>query len=124
MQRDSQIHKEVMTKPKFDVRLQSSIGEMCGSGIIAKIRPRSSVASFTADTEVAKRVSGILKSNSTVNQENIRIKVEEGHVTLTGTVEKEFQRQSAKIVIQHLGGVRSVVNLISLNSGINSFDIV
>jgi osmotically-inducible protein OsmY len=117
MTSDSQDQKNLMNERKRDPLSPAFIGALLESGIIAKIQVRRPVASFIADTKVEEVVSGILKSHSRVNEEKIRIKVEKGCVTLTGEVNKEYQRQSAKIAIRHLAGVRSVVNLISLNPG-------
>ena len=117
MKSDSQIQKDVLNERSCDSPSQSLIGALLEIGIVAKIQVRPSGSSFITDTQLAETVSSILKSNSTVNEENISIKVEEGCVTLTGEVKKEFQRQSAKIAIQRLAGVRSVVNLISQHPG-------
>ena len=117
MKSDSQMKKDVLNKRSCDS--QSLVGSLLEIGIVAKIQVRPSGSSFITDTQLAETVSSILKANSRVNEENIRIKVEKGCVTLTGEVKKEFQRYSAKIAVQHLAGVRSVVNLISQHPGNN-----
>ena len=44
----------------------------------------------------------------------VQVAVENGHVTLTGTVEWYLQRQRAEDVVQHVPGVLEVVNHIEV----------
>lgn len=44
----------------------------------------------------------------------VQVAVENGHVTLTGTVEWYLQRQRAEDVVQHVPGVLAVVNEIEV----------
>jgi len=64
-----------------------------------------------------------LNWHSDVDEEKIQVKVEDGNVTLNGEVEWEFQRQSAKNVIRHLAGVRSVFNLISVKPKVTGSEV-
>lgn len=66
------------------------------------------------DAEIAASVLNALTWHSAVPQELIRVKVEDGIVTLEGEVEWEFQRNSAKNAVSPLLGVRHVNNLISI----------
>ena len=51
------------------------------------------------------------------------MKVEDGIVTLEGEVEWEYQRSSAKDAVDHLLGVRNVVNNISVKPKVSVADI-
>ncbi|MCD2422133.1 BON domain-containing protein [Niabella pedocola] len=66
------------------------------------------------DAEIAEAVINALKWHSAVQEEKIKIKVEDGLVQLDGEVEWEYQRNNAKAAIQNLAGVRSVLNLITV----------
>jgi osmotically-inducible protein OsmY len=62
------------------------------------------------DTEIATAVIDALKWNSAVPDEKISIKVEDGWVYLSGKVEWWHQREAAKRVVQHLIGVKGIIN--------------
>ena len=66
------------------------------------------------DAEIAEAVVNALKWNSAVQDEKIKIKVEDGNVKLEGEVEWEYQRSNIRSSIEKLAGVRSVVNLITI----------
>ena len=66
------------------------------------------------DAEIAEAVINALKWHSAVQEEKIKIKVEDGVVTLDGEVEWEYQRTNARSSIESLTGVRSVINLITV----------
>lgn len=82
-----------------------------------------SPATKKSDTEIAEAVLNALKWQSAVQEETIKIKVEDGAVRLEGEVEWDYQRIIAKAAIENLEGVRSVINLISVMPKINPADI-
>lgn len=75
------------------------------------------------DTEIAESVLNALKWHSAVPEEKVKVKVEDGIVTLEGEVEWEYQRSSAKDAVDHLLGVRNVVNNISVKPKVSVADI-
>lgn len=70
------------------------------------------------DTEIAETILSALKWHSAINEEKIKVKVEDGVVTLDGEVDWEFQRNSAVMQIENLIGVKRIVNNITIKSGI------
>lgn len=76
-----------------------------------------------SDSEIAEAVLNALKLHMAVQDENIKIKVENGIVTLEGTVEWEYQRKAAKDAIENLPGVRDVLNYITIKALITASDI-
>lgn len=70
------------------------------------------------DTEIAETILSALKWHSAINEEKIKVKVEDGIVTLDGEVDWEFQRNSAVMQIENLIGVKRIVNNITIKSGI------
>ena len=153
MKSDVQIQKDVMEELKWEPFLSASeIGVAVKSGIVTlsglvdsyskKIAAEKAVKNVAGvralaediqiavspahkktDAEIAEAVLNALKWHSAVQEEKIKIKVEEGNVRLDGEVEWEYQRSSAKTAIENLSGVRSVINLIKLKPKISSGDI-
>lgn len=75
------------------------------------------------DAEIAEAVLNALKWHSAVQEEKIKIKVDNGVVTLDGEVEWDYQRTNAKSAIENLTGVKLVVNLISVKPKVKSADV-
>jgi osmotically-inducible protein OsmY len=82
-----------------------------------------SASNKRTDTEIAEAVINALKWHTSISQENIQVKVEEGFVTLDGEVEWDFQRESAKNAVVSLAGVRSVINTIRLKQKVTPDDL-
>jgi osmotically-inducible protein OsmY len=80
-------------------------------------------ASRKTDTQIAEAVLNALKWHSAIQDEKIKIKVEDGNVRLEGEVEWEYQRTSIKSAIENLAGVRSVVNLVTVKSKITPSEV-
>jgi len=70
------------------------------------------------DAELAEAIVSSLKWHSALNEEKIKIKVEDGVVTLDGEVNWEFQRNSAVTQIQNTLGVKRIINNITIKSSI------
>jgi osmotically-inducible protein OsmY len=66
------------------------------------------------DSDIAASVAHVLEWNSTLANLRIQAKVSSGHVTLTGEVSWNYEREEAGRAISHLLGVRSVVNRITI----------
>lgn len=69
-----------------------------------------------SDTEVANEVLTALRSNMSVPDEQVQVKVEKGWVTLEGQLPWNFQREAAKNAVHFLTGVRGVSNKIKIKS--------
>lgn len=144
MKSDIQIQKEVMEEIRWEPYLNASeIGVSVKNGIVTLSGLVDSFLKKITAEKAAKRVSGVkavaediqvgispgfrktdaeiaevvlnaLKWHTAVQEEKIKIKVEDGIVRLEGEVEWEYQRSNAKKAIEHLQGVRSVINVITL----------
>ncbi|MBN8879220.1 MAG: BON domain-containing protein [Sphingobacteriales bacterium] len=75
------------------------------------------------DAEIAEAVVNALKWHSAVQEEKIKIKVDDGVVTLDGEVDWDYQRTNAKTAIENLTGVKLVVNLIGVKPKVKSSDV-
>jgi osmotically-inducible protein OsmY len=77
----------------------------------------------TADDEIAGRAVKILEWDSLVPHERISIEVEKGIVTLTGTVEWQYQKDEAEFDIRKLGGVKMIINDIIVKPEVRAADV-
>jgi len=76
----------------------------------------------TADEEIARAVK-MLSSGALVPDGRIAIKVEQGVVTLRGQVDWQFQRAEAEYDVHKLGGVKAVVNDITVTAKVHPADV-
>lgn len=67
-----------------------------------------------SDIEIAKTAVNALELNTSVLSENILLKVEDGKIYLTGELEWAYQKKFAEIAIEHLYGVKEVINNIQI----------
>ena len=76
------------------------------------------------DADIAQAVLNAFKWHVWVPQDAIKVSVEQGWVTLEGTVNSKFQRTSANDAVRSLTGVHGVINLISVKQpAINSSEV-
>lgn len=153
MKSDIQIQKDVVAELKWEpVLTASEIGVSVKKGIVTLSGKVDTYAEKLAAERAAKRVSGVkivaediqvgnsptyrktdaeiaeavlnaLKWHSGVQDEKIKIKVEDGIVRLEGVADWEYQRKNAGAAVENLTGVRSVINLITVKPKVSSFDI-
>lgn len=69
-----------------------------------------------SDTDVAESVVRALKENWSVPDSKIKTTVDNGWVTLEGTLHWDFQRQAAKNAVRYLTGVRGLTNKLKIKS--------
>jgi osmotically-inducible protein OsmY len=74
------------------------------------------------DTDLARAVANVLAWNSSLPPDRIRIRVENGWITLEGTVDWQYQKDTAVAAVSYLMGVRGVVNLLSVNPMVSAED--
>lgn len=68
----------------------------------------------TSDTEIAEAVLSAFKWNMVIPNDKIKIKVENGWVTLEGELEWNYQREAAAAVTRRLMSIKGVTNSISI----------
>ena len=153
MKTDSQIQKDVMAQLKWEPFLNASeIGVAVKNGIVTlsgqvdsylkkiaaedaakkiagvkaiaeDIQIGISPANKKTDTEIAEAVVNALKWHTAVQEDKIKIKVENGLVRLEGEVEWEYQKTNATSAVVNLTGVLGVHNLIVVRPKIVSSSI-
>ncbi|WP_341835649.1 BON domain-containing protein [Chitinophaga pollutisoli] len=144
MKSDLQIQQDVMDELEWDPILSAAeIGVAVHNGIVTLNGQVSTFSKKLAAENAAKRVKGVkavatdievkfsnaynrtdtdiaaaalnaLKWHSLVPDDKVRVKVDDGFVTLEGEVEWEYQRQSATNAVRNLNGVKNVANLIAV----------
>ena len=77
----------------------------------------------TADDEIAGRAVKVLHWDAVVPDERIKVEVEGGIVTLTGTVTWQYQKVEAEFDIRKLTGVKGVVNSIAVHPEVIPRDV-
>jgi osmotically-inducible protein OsmY len=153
MKTDSQIQKDVMAQLNWEPILKASeIGVAVKNGVATLSGIVDTYAKKVAAEKAAKKVSGVkavaldiqvgvspifkktdgeiaetvlnaLKLHTAVQEDRIKIKVEDGTVTLEGDVEWDYQRKAAVTAIEILPGVRDVLNYITVKPKVTASDI-
>ena len=82
--------------------------------IAEEIKVRFAAEPKTADHEIAKRILDTIAWNVSIPDDKIKVKVEHGWVTLSGTVDWHFQSKEAARASGRVSGVVGVSNLIEV----------
>lgn len=75
------------------------------------------------DTEIAHAIMDALKWNSLVRDEKVKVKVDDGWVTLEGEAEWNYQRESVRAAVENLTGVKGITNLIKVEPVLSMKDV-
>ena len=75
------------------------------------------------DTEIAQAALSTLKWNTVVPTERVTVAVANGWVTLTGTLNWQYQKEAAATAVRNLTGVKGVVNNITVTSPVRATDV-
>ena len=67
-----------------------------------------------SDSDIAQSANSVLRWTTYLPTDHIKIKVENGRISLSGEVEWDYQRQGAVEAVHHLHGVTGVNNQITL----------
>ncbi|MGO4671843.1 BON domain-containing protein [Bosea sp. 2YAB26] len=77
----------------------------------------------TNDDEIAQRAVDLISWDTTIPDEKVKIKVQDGWITLTGSVDWYFQRDAAEAALRKLSGVAGVINLIAVKPRVEASDV-
>jgi len=91
--------------------------------IAQEIEIRYSTDKKINDDEIALRCVNIIKWDTTLPDDKIKVKVERGWVTLSGEVPWHFQRMAAESGVRKILGVTGITNLISIKAHVQASDI-
>jgi osmotically-inducible protein OsmY len=87
------------------------------------IQVRLPTVSERPDPELARAAVDALRWNVLVPADRIKVKVENGWVTLEGDVDWYYQKEEAERTVRRLVGVRGVTNLITVHARATPTDI-
>ena len=153
MKSDSDIKRDIEEELRFDPDIDATdIGVTVKNGVVAPTGfVKSYTEKFEAEA-AAKRVAGVvglandlevrlpggaekpdpdiardavaaIKARLPLSAENIRAVVKNGWVTLEGTVEWNYQRESAESAVRRIRGIKGVTNLIQLKPHVTPSEI-
>lgn len=67
------------------------------------------------DTEIAQAILNALKRQNGISMEKIKVKIDEGWVTITGEVDWEIEKLNVSKTVESILGIKGVNNLIAIN---------
>lgn len=91
--------------------------------IAEEIKVRFASDPRTADHEIAKRILDMFAWSVSVPDDKIKVKVEHGWVTLSGTVDWHYQSAEARKLAGKISGVTGVSNLIEVKQLPTAHDV-
>lgn len=80
-------------------------------------------ASARTDSAIAEAAANALTWNAAVPLDSVTATVRQGWITLTGSVDWQYQRQAAEHAVQHLFGVKGVSNSILVKPHVTAGDV-
>ena len=75
------------------------------------------------DPDIARAAADALRWSVTVPADRIKVRVEQGWLTLEGNVDWYFQKEAAERTVRHLTGVKGVSNLIAVAARTSPADV-
>ena len=91
--------------------------------IAQEIEVRPIGANTLADDEIAVRVLNAVRWNTSIPPDVVKVKVQNGWITLSGNVEWNFQRDAAARAVRDMAGVKGVTNSIMIAPKASPADI-
>jgi len=80
-------------------------------------------SSERSDTDIARAAENVMRWDVLVPRDRIKVTVENGHLTLEGEVDRQFQKSAAERVVLHLTGVKGVTNLITIKPKVAPIEV-
>ena len=103
---------------------EKAVHRVAGTRAIAEeLKVRYPSDAKTSDTEIAKRIADVLAWDALVPADRVSVKVEQGWVTLTGTLDWYYQKEAARRAAGRISGVVGISNLVTLRQAPVAGDI-
>jgi osmotically-inducible protein OsmY len=93
------------------------------TGIANELGVRLPGSRERTDADIAKAAVDAMRWRTTVSEEQVKIAVSKGWLTLEGSVEWYFQKASAEESVRHLLGVKGVTNMIMVKPRVTAADV-
>ena len=105
-------------------KAEKAAGRVAGvRGLANEIEVRYSSSEKKEDDDIAKSALQSLSSDIEVPDDKLKVKVDKGWVTLTGTVDWYYQRGAAEADVRKLSGVTGVTNSIVVKPSVRASDV-
>ena len=75
------------------------------------------------DDDIARHALNVISWDVFVPHKDIKVKVEKGWVTLSGSVQWNFQKHNAESDIRRIAGVKGISNDLTITSGVQASDV-
>lgn len=96
--------------------IESIVFRIEGMRVIAdEIVVRFDTDQKITDTEIAQAILNALKRQNGISMEKIKVKIDEGWVTITGEVDWEIEKLNVSKTVESILGIKGVNNLITIN---------
>jgi len=106
------------------VAAERAVRRIAGVKAIAQeIEVRYAADKKTADDQIAKRVLDVIAWTLTTPESSIKVQVQKGWVTLSGTVDWWYQKVDAENAVRKLSGVTAVSNDIVVRPRLQASDL-
>ena len=92
-------------------------------GIAEELKVRFLFDPKTSDEEIVRRVLDVFAWDVTIPDDKVIVKVEKGYVTLTGTLDWNYQKEAARKAAGRITGVLGVNNLIKISNAVAVGDV-
>lgn len=105
-------------------KVEEIVGRIKGvRGYAEEIEVRFPGERHMADDLLAERAADLIKWNAMVPPDAVKVKVQTGYMTLTGSVEWQYQKDSAYRAVSQMDGLVGVYNRIELRPRISAADV-
>jgi osmotically-inducible protein OsmY len=112
--------------PSYAERFAAEIATERVSGVRAvatELAVKLAAERTRSDTEIAHKAVDALKWDVMVPDEQIKLRVVDGWVTLEGETEWQYQKEAAARSVRYLIGVRGLTNAIVVKSKVSPFEV-
>lgn len=98
---------------------EQAVKRVAGVAAVAEaIEVRLPVHSQRTDADIARAAANAMAWNTFVPPGSVKVKVENGWITLEGTVAAQHEKSAATEAVRRLTGVKGVTNLVALKRGV------
>lgn len=92
-------------------------------GIAQEVEVRTVAGAKATDDQIARRAADAIGWDVLIPKDSVKVKVQNGFLTLDGEVDWQYQRRRAEEAVRNLSGVRGVNNSIQLKDRVSVPDI-
>jgi osmotically-inducible protein OsmY len=92
-------------------------------GVANDVIVRLAIGAGTSDPEIARAAVAALKATAPQLADRLKVIVSQGHLTLEGAVQWNFQKSQAEIAVRNLAGVTGLTDLIHITPQVAPIEI-